>query len=302
MRPPPAPLLAPDGTALWDWPCAGRGAPRATVALVHATGFHSRCWDEVVRHLPETFRCVCLDMPGHGHSSAPNDPPTWRSASRRLLDALADVGVPIAELSVLAGHSMGGHLSVLMAAASNEPVPALLLVDPVILPPEWYEAAERSSEQVQRSTLQRKAFFSSADEMFNRFNGRMPYAAWEKAVLRDYCNFGLGEPGPEGVRPLLCSPAVEAACYAHGHSRDSDPTAELGILAARRQRATVLRAGQDPQRRPFLSSPTDPALAARLGQGAEDVLLAEVDHFIPMTHPALVAQHIERLVGTQAKL
>ena len=39
-----------------------------TVLLVHATGFHARCWDAVVRRLPGRH-VFALDMPSHGASA-----------------------------------------------------------------------------------------------------------------------------------------------------------------------------------------------------------------------------------------
>jgi len=290
-------------TALWEWPAAGPGPPSATAVLIHATGFHSRCWDEVIRCLPETFRCVCLDMPGHGRSDPPNEP-SWRGAALRLRDALADAGVAL-DKAVLAGHSMGGHVCALLAAA--QPVSSLLLIDPVIHPARIYEEADtdasrRRREQMYRNAVQRKASFASADEMFERFKGRLPFSSWHPRVLRDYCEHGLGDAGPDGLRPLLCKPEVEANCYVAGNSRSTDPTPEVRALAAQRPRGVLLRPPADPENRPFTGGVVDPALAQRLGGEVEDVLLDGASHFIPMTHPELVARHIERLARTPSRL
>jgi hypothetical protein len=69
--------------AVYDWPAqrlggpsdggGGGGMPReararppprrtVTVVLVHATGFHARCWDCVVAALPPHWRCLCVDQ------------------------------------------------------------------------------------------------------------------------------------------------------------------------------------------------------------------------------------------------
>ena len=37
-----------------------------TLLLVHATGFHARCWDQVIAHLPSDWNIVSVDMRGHG--------------------------------------------------------------------------------------------------------------------------------------------------------------------------------------------------------------------------------------------
>ncbi|MDZ7685974.1 MAG: alpha/beta hydrolase [Gammaproteobacteria bacterium] len=84
-----------------------RGEPvtgEPSILLVHATGFHARCWDLVADALAG-LHSIAVDMRGHGRSSeAP--PLSWDtfgadlSALVRALD-LTDL--------VAAGHSMGGH-------------------------------------------------------------------------------------------------------------------------------------------------------------------------------------------------
>ena len=52
-----------------EW--GGRGDP--VVFLVHATGFHGRCWDEVVRALPAGLNVIAVDLRGVGDSDIPAD-------------------------------------------------------------------------------------------------------------------------------------------------------------------------------------------------------------------------------------
>ena len=62
------------------------GEPARTAVLVHATGFHARTWDAVVRLLPEDWRVFALDMRGHGASQAPPDKAgaDWRELAADL--------------------------------------------------------------------------------------------------------------------------------------------------------------------------------------------------------------------------
>merc|ERR1712039_670824 len=91
--------------------------------------------------------------------------------------------------------------------------------------------------------------------------------------------------------------AVEASMYPFGKSWDAEISHELAVLAQRRQHVTILRAPIIEGGHPFEGSPTDPALAARLGPGAVDVFMEHVNHFIPMTHPEEIAKHLQRLVS-----
>ena len=52
--------------AYFEWYPELRGS-RAPILLVHATGFHARIWDEMIRHLGEQY-VIAIDQRGHGRS------------------------------------------------------------------------------------------------------------------------------------------------------------------------------------------------------------------------------------------
>ena len=92
------------------------GEPKAgetSLLLAHATGFHARCWDQVLQRLDQ--HAVAVELRGHGRSS--NDGPfDWHLFG----DDLADfVGQVMAEGALAIGHSMGGHA--IMQAALARP-------------------------------------------------------------------------------------------------------------------------------------------------------------------------------------
>ena len=66
--------------AVWEWD--GDGDP---LLLLHATGFHGRCWDRVVDALPGR-RVLAVDVRGHGRSSTPPPPYDWRVLARDLAE------------------------------------------------------------------------------------------------------------------------------------------------------------------------------------------------------------------------
>ncbi len=72
-------LASPDGDlSVYEWPGDGQ-----VVFFAHATGFHARCWDEVIRLLPG-YHCFAMDALGHGNSASP--PPPEAYAWDRLAD------------------------------------------------------------------------------------------------------------------------------------------------------------------------------------------------------------------------
>ena len=264
--------------ALYDWPADG-----PTVFLAHATGFHARCWDQIVERLPG-LHCIAIDMRGHGRSEKPDPPYPWRN----FADDVVAVGRHLGLRDVLAaGHSKGGYAITLAAAIDPALFGNLLLIDPVILPKEAY-LTRRDGEHF---AARRRNRWASPDEMFDRFSGRPPFNAWDPAILRDYCQFGL-LPAPDGDGFVLaCPPEIEAATYA-GSAGEAiyDQIADVQIPV----RILRARGRMDPAQTDMSSSPTAPDLASHLAN-AVDVPLPQHSHFIPMEAPGLVAEHIREM-------
>jgi pimeloyl-ACP methyl ester carboxylesterase len=268
---------------LYEWP-----GEDPAIFLAHATGFHARCWDQVVAHLPGRH-VYAIDMRGHGLSDKPEPPYDWRSFG---LDVVAVVRTLGLHGAVGVGHSKGGHAVTAAAAAVPAAFGALLLVDPVILPPASYEA--RPAGVGEHFAARRRDRWASPEEMFDRFKDRRPFSLWEPAVLADYCRYGL-VPAPDGDGYVLaCPPRIEAAIYAG--SAGSNIYEAIGRI---RVPVRILRArprGEAPIEADMSASPTAPDLAARFAN-AEDVPLPDLTHFMPMQAPALVARHVEEMVA-----
>ena len=266
--------------AVWEWP--GEDPP---FLLAHATGFHGRCWDRIVRMFPERH-CLALDARGHGRSSQPELPYHWRIFGRDMTTVAERWDVRDA---IGIGHSSGGHTTVQAAALRPHTYRALLLVDPTIFPLEYYgtEAPDASF------TLRRRNVWASPDEMFERFKGRPPFAGWRPEILRDYCDYGVLP--RDGKFVLACPPAVEASIYLNSKEPDSNIYAEVAQI---RHPVTVMRAGRErhPGKFDLAASPTAPDLASRFARGRE-VLLPGASHYIAMEEPEMVADEIRRLTA-----
>jgi len=261
--------------AVWERP----GAEPA-VLFAHATGFHGRCWDQVVRAL-NGRRCLAVDLRGHGRSSKPEPPYPWRRFGEDLAGVARELGVRNA---IGVGHSMGGHTIVSAAGLRAEIFSAMLLVDPTIFRPERYSEPAFDASFV----LKRRNVWASPEEMFERFRGRPPFASWRPEVLRDYCEFGLLPAGDHFE--LACPPAVETAIYGQSNSPASNLYSEIPLLA---QPVTVMRSclPRGPDVSILSTSPTAPDLAAKFRRG-RDVPLAQHSHYIPMEDPEMVAAEI----------
>ena len=259
--------------ALWEWP--GDDPP---LVFVHATGFHGRCWDEIITRI-NGRRCLAVDMRGHGRSDKPEPPYHWRAFGEDLAALLDMRGIRDA---VGVGHSMGGHSVTLAAALMPGAFARLMLLDPVILSPERYIGPH----PVEHFAARRRNRWASPEEMIARFAPRPPFNRWQPAVLRDYCIYGLLPAPDDDGYVLACPPHIEADVYRH--STDANIYNEINRV---RVPVTVVRMGQPTTLDTWNmnGSPTAPDLAMAFPDG-RDIHIPEHTHFLPMEAPERVAQ------------
>lgn len=102
---------------------AGHGEP---LLLLHGFTGSAETWAPLTRAIGDGIETIAVDLPGHGRSSAPDDPSRYALARTaddlvRVLDALG-----IARTAVL-GYSMGGRVALRMALRHRDRVSALVL-------------------------------------------------------------------------------------------------------------------------------------------------------------------------------
>jgi pimeloyl-ACP methyl ester carboxylesterase len=114
--------IAPDSVRLnyLDW--GGNGDP---IVFLHGGALTAHSWDLVCIGLRDSYRCIALDLRGHGDSG-------W-SDDYRIDTAAADVAALVATLSVASCHvvgmSLGGNVAAHFAGAYPARASSLTLVD-----------------------------------------------------------------------------------------------------------------------------------------------------------------------------
>jgi len=273
----------------WSTEPTGR-AP--DVIWLHANGFNARTYRNTLAPLAPRLQILAIDQRGHG--ATPQDAAV--EAKRDALDMRDDLLGLLQVVSprrpvILAGHSMGGCVSLLAAAEAPDRVRAIALFDPVILSREATERAMSASgfaasesPLIQKAKRRRRRFASRGDA-FETYRQRSIFATWPQEALRDYVAAGFRSL-PDGEVELACAPEWEAANFAaHGHdiwdamSRITAPVriwrAESGSTCA------IVEAADFPR----------PA-----GQ-IEVRTVAGATHFLPIENPGLVR---EALLGLAA--
>lgn len=270
------------GLNVYEW--QGKGDP---LLLFHATGFHGRCWDQVVHRLPHDAHVFAVDAPGHGLSDSPNMPFTWDILSEDMAQL-----VELLELDNISivGHSFGGYAATMVAARLPERFKQVLLLDPVILDPAFLEFVKSMSD-MEHPVARRRNQWASVSQMVDAFDKRKPYSQWDRQVLEDYCRYGLQPSDGESEFELACPPLVEAEIYVqsgcgNAYTEAAKVTAPVKIIRARDRR-------KDDSPFDYSPSPTWAKLHTAFAN-AEDYQLHDMSHFFPMEQPAKLAQLIQQ--------
>ena len=107
---------------------AGEGEP---VVLVHGLSGSTRWWDRTVPALAARYRVYLVDLPGFGSMRRAKGGFVLSEAADWLSSWMEAVGL---ERTHLVGHSMGGYISVVLAAQHPELLRRLVLVAPAGVP------------------------------------------------------------------------------------------------------------------------------------------------------------------------
>ena len=100
----------------------GKGTP---LVLVHGFPLDSSSWNELIPYLKDHFDLILPDLRGFGKSTTVETPYTLSDMADDLAGLLDDLGV---EKTALAGHSMGGYISLAFAKKYPQRVSGLGLI------------------------------------------------------------------------------------------------------------------------------------------------------------------------------
>lgn len=267
----------------------GQEKANPDIVFMHATGFNALTYRAMLAPLGERFSVWALDVRGHGRTTLPARTFGYTSWQRHSDDLIAVLEKHVTAPVTLAGHSMGGIVSLLTAGKRNDLVSGLALIDPVILPASAYAFSElplgptmmRFTQPLARGAAARRDEFPSREIAVRGFTGRGVFKPFPADVVEDYVTDGLVEDGKGGFQ-LACRPSYEAQTYcAHRH----DP---WGALRRLTDPLVLLRAER--------GSTISEASMHRIAAIKPDARVATVEgsgHMIPMERPDRVRAAIE---------
>lgn len=97
------------------------------IIFIHGLGSYAPAWQKNIESLRENYRCIAIDLPGYGKSSKGNYEASMSYYATVVKKFMQKLGI---NKATLAGHSMGGQISITTALAYPDIVEQLILVSP----------------------------------------------------------------------------------------------------------------------------------------------------------------------------
>lgn len=196
---------------------------RPPLVLVHGLGGSHLNWVQVAPALAAGRRVAAIDLPGFGLTPGA-DRDTGVRANAALLGRFVRevVGAP----AVLVGNSMGGMVSLLLAAAEAEAVAGLVLIDP---------ALPRAGARLDRLVALQFAAYATpvvGERVLTRFRTRFDVRQRVLGTVQ------LCFADAQRADPAVVAAGVELLTY-----RDTLPAADAEFLRAARSLLAVLGRG-----------------------------------------------------------
>ena len=274
---PPTRATTPDGVVLALHDLGGEGPP---ALLVHATGFHGQVFSPLAHYLGTRFRCLALDLRGHGESGVPPDLNfDWAGFGTDVLTAVDALGI---EGPVGIGHSCGGASLLLAEEARPGTFSALYCFEPIVFASGALSVPDPSA-LLARKARQRREVFSSRREAYASYAAKPPLDVLHPDALEAYVEFGF-EDLPDGSVRLRCRGENEARMYEGGLRH----TAFSRLNAVKCP--TVIASGAES--RNFARADFEP-LVERLVDASLEVIPG-IGHFGPLEAPSAVSDSVIR--------
>lgn len=268
------------------------GGQGPVIHLAHANGFPPGAYRPLAETLVGDYHVIGLATRPLWPGSRPDQAPSWRPLADDLIAALDDLGLQ-GILGV--GHSLGGVLTMWAAIRRPDLFRAVVLIDPVILPPAWLWVARtmrviglgRRLPLVQ-GALRRRRIWPSRSDCYAHYRDKALFARWPDASLWAYVEAGT-RPRADGQVELVYPPAWEAHIFATVPTnvwRDV-PRLTVPALVIRGAHSDTFRAASQ-------------ARMARLLPQARFLVIPGAGHLVPMERPQEVGATIRDFLAAVA--
>jgi pimeloyl-ACP methyl ester carboxylesterase len=180
----------------------------------HANGFPAGSYSTLLSYLSDDFDIGSIDRLGH-HLDYPVTN-NWAGLAQELIDYFErNYSQPVYAV----GHSLGGVLSMMVAAKRPDLVKGLIMLDsPFLTALEsrgliWIKRLGLIDKVTPSGrTLGRQEEWGSKEQASHYFRGKRLFSAFDERCLSDYINHGTKQQN-QGGRRLYFNPATEIDIY-----------------------------------------------------------------------------------------
>jgi len=270
---------------LHDWGWTG-----PVLHFAHANGFPPGTYRKLVDELRDSHRVFSMAARPLWPDSIPQALRDWSPLAEDLraeLDRRGLSGI------VGVGHSLGGVVSLLAAAADPGLFSAVVAVDPLIMTGSfslfWRTVKAiglQNRISLVRGARRRRERWSDRDEARKSYSSKRIFAGWDPEVLDDYVDAGMADLPEGGVR-LRYPREWEASIFA---AAPHDLWPELRRVSV----PTLFVQGEHSDT--FLDAAR--ARVEREVPGSRTVVIEDSSHFVPMERPTELARVINEFLGT----
>ncbi len=275
----------------WQPPSGGH-LGLSPLLLLHPTGFLARTWQPVAEALaqPEDgslgHHVYAPDLRGHGDSDKPSSGYDWQvfvDDLQAFLDRFALRNLPVV------GHSFGGTVASYLAAHHPEYFSCLVLIEPIIFPPEARTHPDHPKHQneMAEGARRRRIVWDSVDQLVASYSSKPVFQRWRPDILRLYAEHGTFR-REDGKVELKCPGDVEAQMFENNASLDV--WAALTNITA----PTLVIRGE-------FSEPPLAAVCESVSNLVQDGKLITIEgagHMSPMEKPEAIAKEVHSFLDS----
>lgn len=188
-----------------------------TGPMIHFLSGNGFCggvyWPMLRQFLPD-YGLFTHDIEAQGDSDAPKDFSGVRAVLHRIPQVMADQKLLTGKLIGI-GHSFGGALTLRVAAENPGLFKALVLLDPIVLPPQAFIGLKLMSligrHPLSRPTRRRRDTWPSREAVVESLRGRGAFKNWTEEALQCFAQYAIHE--VSGEFRLACPKEIEAQIF-----------------------------------------------------------------------------------------
>jgi pimeloyl-ACP methyl ester carboxylesterase len=255
------------------------------IVMLHATGFQPWQWHPIARSLSENYRVVAPYFCTHREPDQVQRSISWLRLAEDLSLFCKQLKI---ETPILIGHSMGATLATIATAKFGIRPEQMVLIEPIYLPPEFYQADIGVEEHPLASkSIKRRNSWDSAADAEAYLRSKKMFQQWDDESIQLYIQYGMTR-AIDSCLTLSCPPENEAGLFVGGG--EFDPWPLLPAIAC----PVLVVEGETSENRLFI----DLKKAAASFPNGEYAEIKNAGHLIPMEKPKEVTETIRAFLKT----